>query len=107
MGDPAIGRTAPVPAVPIDQDAALRKAAKQLESVFLRELMKPMEESGLDDGEELIGGSEGEKEWKRLQLDALADKAAGGIGIAELLVRELSLKQGRPPAGGPDRGAQP
>ncbi len=97
----------PVPAVPIDQDLALRKAAKQLESVFLRELLKPLEENGLDDGDPLIGGSEEEKEWKRLQLDALADKAAGGIGIAEMLVRELSLKQGRGTAAGPDRGAAP
>lgn len=69
-------------------DAALRKAARDLESVFLAEMLKS---AGLHESPDGFGGGEGEDQFKsllvRAQADAIVD--AGGIGLAESLYDAL------------------
>ncbi len=78
--------------LPTDR-AGIAKVAAQLEGVFLRELMKPMEDDALTDGEPLIGSS-ADRQWKQLFHDRLAQDGAGGIGLARMIADELARKAG-------------
>jgi Rod binding domain-containing protein len=80
---------APAPTV-VEQHAALRKVAHQLEGVFLAQLFQAMrqtvpQESGFD------GGS-GESMFQSMQDDLVASKAAERSmnGLGESLYRQLS-----------------
>lgn len=75
-------------AAPADR---LRQAARQFEAVFLREMMKPLEES--QDGDEpLMGGDSASRQYRQLLDGALAEQSAGGLGVADTLVRALALR---------------
>ncbi len=83
---------------PAIADAAkLRQVAKQFEAVFVRELFKPLEKEPGEDGDALFGEDNATATWKSLQHQAMADQAAGNLGIAELVYRELALKAGLDP----------
>ncbi len=80
---------APLVPQPVDrQDAALRKAAIDLEASFLSEMLKA---AGLGKTPEAFGGGAGEDQFAGLlvneQARALAE--SGGIGLAESIYNSL------------------
>lgn len=70
-------------------EARLRQAAKGFEGLFLRELFKGLENAPEDS---LIEDSAASQQYKQLFHGALSEQAAGGIGIADLVYRELSAR---------------
>jgi Rod binding domain-containing protein len=71
----------------------IRRVAEEFEAVFLAEMLSPMFE-GLDaDG--LGGGGLGEEIFRPMLVERYAEaiSRAGGVGIADSLVRELVRMQ--------------
>ncbi len=70
-----------------------RHAANEFEAVFLNEMLAPMFEGLSTDG--LGGGGAGEEMFRPMLIDqyAQAIQHAGGIGIADQIVRELNQMQ--------------
>ncbi|MBP6689915.1 MAG: rod-binding protein [Hyphomonadaceae bacterium] len=77
-----------------EQETALRRAAQEFESVFLSEMLAPMFE-GLDT-EGLGGGGMGEQIFRPMLVERYAESIgrAGGVGIADSVVREFMRMQG-------------
>ncbi len=73
-----------------DKDADLRKAARQLESSFIAEMLKS---AGVGKTRESFGGGAGEEGFASFLVSAQADKIveAGGFGLADRIYK--SLKQ--------------
>ncbi len=71
----------------------LRRAAQEFEAVFLSEMLAPMFE-GLDT-EGLGGGGMGEQIFRPMLVERYADaiSRAGGVGIADAILRELMALQ--------------
>ena len=71
----------------------LRRAAEEFESVFLTEMLSPMFEGLETDG--LGGGGMGEEIFRPMLIERYAEaiSKAGGVGIADSLVRELMRLQ--------------
>jgi Rod binding domain-containing protein len=69
------------------------RAADEFEAVFLNEMLAPMFEGLSTDG--LGGGGAGEEMFRPMLIDqyAQAIQHAGGIGIADQIVRELTRMQ--------------
>lgn len=67
----------------------LRRAAEEFEAVFLAEMLAPMFESLDADG--LGGGGMGEEIFRPMLVERYAESIAraGGVGIADSIVREL------------------
>lgn len=76
-----------------DQRERLKKAANQFEVEFVRLLFKELERKPIDD-EPLLGEDPGSQQFTQLFHDGLGERAAGGLGIADLVFRELSAKAG-------------
>jgi flagellar protein FlgJ len=79
--------------------AELRRAAEEFEAIFLAQMMAPMFE-GLDtDG--LGGGGMGEEIFRPMLIERYAEalSQAGGVGIADSIVRELMRLQESMPEG--------
>ncbi|QBF29715.1 rod-binding protein [Thalassococcus sp. S3] len=70
------------------RDAALRKAAVDLEAAFLAEMLKS---AGLGQSPDSFGGAAGEDQFSSFLVEAQAQKMAetGGIGLAESLFEAL------------------
>ncbi len=70
-----------------------RRAAEEFEAVFLSEMLAPMFE-GLDT-EGLGGGGMGEQIFRPMLVERYADaiSRAGGVGIADAILRELMALQ--------------
>lgn len=75
------------------QSNGARRAADEFEAVFLNEMLAPMFEGLSTDG--LGGGGAGEEMFRPMLIDqyAQAIQHAGGIGIADQIVRELTRMQ--------------
>lgn len=73
----------------------LRQAADQFEASFLQQLLKPLEDSKVDE-EPLIGGDSATNAYKGLYHRALSEQSAGGLGIADVVFNELSVRAGLP-----------
>lgn len=67
----------------------VRKAAEGFEAVFLNQFVASMFEGMKTDG--LFGGGNGEKMWRGFMVQHVADAFAerGGIGIADMVAREI------------------
>lgn len=80
-----------------DADAELRNACEQLESVFLEQLLQEMRRTVPQD--DLFGGGRGEDLFQSMFDQEIAEEMAGrgGIGLAEILYRQLS-RQAAPPS---------
>jgi peptidoglycan hydrolase FlgJ len=75
------------------REAQLRHAAEEFEAIFLAQMMAPMFD-GLDtDG--LGGGGMGEEIFRPMLIERYADalSRAGGVGIADSIVREMMRHQ--------------
>ncbi len=72
---------------------ALRRVAEEFESVFLSEMLGPMFD-GLDT-EGLGGGGMGEQIFRPMLIERYAESItrAGGVGIADSVVREFMRMQ--------------
>jgi Rod binding domain-containing protein len=84
----------------------LRKAAAQFESTFIQTLFQQMEESTIDD-DPIFGGDSATKQFKSLYHNGLSEQAAGGVGIANMVFKELSIRAGLPGADRPATGHTP
>jgi len=78
---------------PDAQAARIRHTAEEFESVFLNEMLSPMFEGLSTDG--LGGGGVGEEMFRPMLIDRYAQAVthAGGIGIADQIMRELTRMQ--------------
>lgn len=86
-----------------------RHAANEFEAVFLNQMLAPMFEGLSTDG--LGGGGTGEEMFRPMLIDqyAQAIQHAGGIGIADQIVRELTRMQtvsATPSTQDPDDGSR-
>jgi len=89
--DPVLSRNASVDAAMVRAKAGLSKeklaqidaAARDFESVFVSEMLKPMFETVEVDSE--FGGGEAEETWRGLMVQEYGKKIvnAGGIGLAD------------------------
>ncbi len=100
-----------------EKDARVTKAAKDFESVFVSEMLKPMFD--MIDVDDTFGGGKGEEVFRGLMVQEYGKMitAQGGIGIADQIKAELlrqqekgssdmSLLAGVPPASAPDLASQ-
>jgi peptidoglycan hydrolase FlgJ len=85
-GAPLPMRTAPEPQRAPDE---VRRAAEEFEAVFLGEMLSPMFDGLNTDG--LGGGGMGEEIFRPMLVERYAESItrAGGVGIADSIVREL------------------
>jgi flagellar protein FlgJ len=90
------------PATPLDaasaakaqERAALQKAAKSFEAIFMRQLVGSMRKSGLG---ESIDSSSAVEQFQELSDANMADGLAsgaggGGLGIAQLILQQLDKR---------------
>jgi Rod binding domain-containing protein len=89
-----------------EPSAEQRKAAREFEAIFIRQLLASLEKgSGLSGGE-----SSGGSVFRSMMVSALADTAAegGGIGLSELISRAMMppLSQGKADLSAPERASQ-
>lgn len=77
----------------VANEAAMQKTAKEFEAMYISQMMRPMFE-GIE-AEEPFGGGQSEKMWKSLQIDEYgkAISNAGGVGIADAVMREMIMLQ--------------
>jgi Rod binding domain-containing protein len=75
------------------QAARMRHTAEEFESVFLNEMLSPMFEGLSTEG--IGGGGVGEEMFRPMLIDRYAQSLthAGGIGIADQIMRELTRMQ--------------
>ena len=69
----------------------LHQAAAGFEAAFLQEIMRGMDQPVVDD-EPLLGGDAGSRLAKDLQRQQMIDGAAGSLGIADLVLRQLGAQ---------------
>ncbi len=87
------GAPLPTPAARPQANAAaqdeVRRIAEEFEAVFLAEMLAPMFESLSTDG--LGGGGMGEEIFRPMLVERYAEAIAhaGGVGVADSIVREL------------------
>jgi len=81
--------------------AAIRKVAEDFESAFLSAILQPMFNSLSTDAP--FGGGQGEAAFKSFMVDAMAKQTAraGGVGLADAVVRQMLQMQGLSPDGTP------
>ena len=84
-------------------EARLRQVAKGFEGVFLRELFKGLETQDGQDG--LVEDSAASQQYRQLFHGALSEQASGGMGIADIVFKELVGELGLTELGIP--GSQP
>lgn len=91
-----------------DQRELLKKAATQFEAQFVRLLFQDLERTPIDE-EPLLGDDPGSKQFTQLYHEDLGEKAAGGLGIADMVFRELSARAGlgQPPPSNSSHRSQP
>jgi flagellar protein FlgJ len=100
MSEPIALPGAPLPMSPAPgaraadpRHAELRRAAEEFEAIFLAQMMAPMFEGLETDG--LGGGGMGEEIFRPMLIERYAEalSQAGGVGIADSIVRELMRLQ--------------
>jgi Rod binding domain-containing protein len=94
---------APLPlqpnAAPDGRHDEIRRVAEEFEAIFLAEMLAPMFEALDTDG--LGGGGIGEQIYRPMLVERYAEAiaAAGGVGVADSIVRELLRLQEASPDG--------
>jgi flagellar protein FlgJ len=74
----------------------IEETAKEFESVFIAEMLRPMFEGIETDG--MFGGGPGEKIYRDMQIDEYGKSLSGvgGIGLADHVMREMiKMQEGR------------
>ena len=75
-----------------NNEEKLKQAAAQFEALFLNQLMKQGKSFGGDEGS-IFGNSAAERNYKELLNNALAEGAAGGIGVADAILDQLQVQR--------------
>jgi Rod binding domain-containing protein len=88
-----------LPSATGDQTQRLKRVANQFETAFVQMIFKDMDNHVLDE-EPLIGGGSASEQFNQLYRSGLSERAAGHLGIADMLVHELSARAGVKPAAG-------
>ena len=72
----------------------IRRAAEEFEAIFIAQMLAPMFEGIETDG--LGGGGAGEQMFRPMLIERYAEalSRAGGVGIADSVVREMLRMQG-------------
>ena len=85
----------------------LRKAAKEFESYFISYMLKEMRKTVPADS--LLGGGRGEEIYRSFQDEELAKSMveSGGIGLSDIIIRNLSKGLASPPPPAKPDGASP
>jgi Rod binding domain-containing protein len=106
MADAIAPPGAPLPMSPAPADRAadprqneLRRAAEEFEAIFLAQMLAPMFAGLETDG--LGGGGMGEEIFRPMLIERYAEALAqaGGVGIADSIVREfMRLQETQPEA---------
>ena len=96
MTVPIVLPGAPLPTLTPSQAGGsdeLRRVAEEFESIFLSEMLAPMFEGLETDG--LGGGGDGEQMFRPMLVQRYAEAIAkaGGVGIAESIMAELTRMQ--------------
>jgi len=89
--------------------AALKEAAKQFESLFTQMLLKSMREANRSFGDSMFGGEQGEMYQDMFDDQMAVQLAQGkGLGLADMLIRQLSQASPLSPAPLPrgERGSE-
>ncbi len=92
---PALSGAAPAPA----DHAALRRVAERFEAQALSQLLQPVFAT-LDTARGAFGGGAAEAQWRPMLVDAMAgaaSRAGHGLGIADLVLREMLRRQSADP----------
>lgn len=78
---------------PVEAPEKMRKLAADFEASFLAEMLRPMFEAQNTEG--LGGGGEGERMFRPMLVEQYAKGIAqnGGIGLADMVVREMVKMQ--------------
>jgi len=84
---------------------ALRAAAQQFEAVFMNMLLKSMREAAPQDG--MLDNEQTRMYTSMLDQQLSQKLATRGIGLADMMVRQLSRTLTPPAEGAPDGGAAP
>jgi flagellar protein FlgJ len=85
--------------------AALKEAAKQFESLFTQMLLKSMREANKSFGDSMFGGEQGEMYQDMFDDQMAVHLAQGrGLGLADMLIRQLSQQPGPHPNSPPSNG---
>ena len=97
IGSLTAGQQSPDAAVPTEQQ---KKAARDFEAIFVRQLLSSLEKSsGLSGGNSAGGGV-----FRSMMVSAMADTATegGGIGLSELILKAMmpATPQGTPDLSG-------
>ena len=79
-----------------DQAQRLKRVATQFETAFVQLIFKDMDNHVLDE-EPLLGGGSASEQFNQLYHSGLSERAAGHLGIADMLVHELSARAGVKP----------
>lgn len=89
MADLAVTRAGALNAS--DPVERLRQAADGFESFFVRELLRSAEGTGplAAEREGLLSDSKALQQYRSLLYDGLAEEAAGGLGIADVIVNSM------------------
>lgn len=95
----AIGKPGPAAEPTAAPKPEALKAAREFESIFLRTLLSSLEKTTKSTG----GGSlsAGQSAYGGMVVSAMADAmtSAGGIGLAEIIVKAMTHDQAAPPSG--------
>jgi Rod binding domain-containing protein len=87
MGDLAITAAGALNAH--DPQARLRAAARGFETYFLAEMLKPLEQPMFPEDEQVLDGGSGGQTFRGMQHQALAEQAAGRLGVAAMIERAM------------------
>lgn len=77
---------------PAEARRQIEKVADELEGVFLRLLLTQARTSSFADQEGPFASSGAMDQFQEMLHGQLADRAAGGIGLADLIARDLIAK---------------
>lgn len=105
-GIPLSGAPLPLLQANTPNQDEMRRVAQEFEAVFLAQMLAPMFDGLETDG--LGGGGMGEEMFRPMLLDRYADALAraGGVGIADSIVRELMRMQTNSTSGAEDGAAR-
>jgi flagellar protein FlgJ len=83
----------------------IAETAQQFEASFISQMLKPMFDSLNSDG--LFQGGQGEEMFRSFLVDAVSKQAAksGGVGVADVVQREMLKLQGLTEEGTTNHGA--
>ncbi len=78
-----------------DRHQQLRQVASAFEAHFIKELMRPSREGAMAE-EGLFSDSPAMRQYTDLLQDGLAQRAAGGLGLADMIISQLTRRGAAP-----------